>query len=80
MNPLKKTPYVIGLLFILSIAALTFPFSGGAAPDLQTKSQGANTKMRELPNFDAFGASTKRSAALPQSNGQADAQADNQPQ
>ncbi|HMJ24685.1 MAG TPA: hypothetical protein VK475_02615, partial [Pyrinomonadaceae bacterium] len=69
MNPLKKTPYVIGLLFILAIAALTFPFSGGAAPGAQDKSAGAPSQTRDLPNYDAFGASTKRSAAA-QANAQ----------
>ncbi|MDX6403142.1 MAG: hypothetical protein QOH70_597, partial [Blastocatellia bacterium] len=76
MNRRKKSPYVIGLLFILLVAALAFPFSGGAAPDLQTKPEVRNAKARELPNFDAFGASTKRSAAIAQS----DAQAQTQPQ
>ncbi|MDX6446781.1 MAG: hypothetical protein QOH71_3855 [Blastocatellia bacterium] len=76
MNPLKKSPYVIGLFFILLIAALAFPFAGGAAPEPQTKPQSPNAKSRELPNFDAFGASTKRSAAIAQS----DAQAQTQPQ
>jgi hypothetical protein len=74
MNPRNKSPYVIGLLFILVIAALAFPFAGGAAPDLQTKPQGLTAKARELPNFDAFGASTKRSAAIAQSNAQANTQ------
>ena len=72
MNPRKKSPYYIGLLITLfAVAALAFPFSGGAAPDLQTKPQGTNTKARQLPNFDAFGASTKRSAAIAQSDSQA---------
>ncbi|MDX6384619.1 MAG: hypothetical protein QOK48_2192, partial [Blastocatellia bacterium] len=73
MNPRKKTPYVIGLLFIVLVAALAFPFSGGAAPGVQDKSPAAPSPARELPNYDAFGASTKRSAAA-----QANAQSGNQ--
>src|SRR5258707_523095 len=73
MNPRKKTPYLIGLLFILLVAALAFPFSGGAAPGAQDKSAASPSQARDLPNYDAFGASTKRSAAA-----EANAQSGNQ--
>jgi hypothetical protein len=73
MNSRKKTPYVVGLFLILLSAALVFPLSGGAAPGAQDKSSAAPSQARELPNYDAFGASTKRSAAA-----QANAQSGNQ--
>ena len=63
-----RSPYLIGLVLALFVvAALVFPFSGGAAPNVQTKSPGINASANTLPDYDAFGATTKRSAAIAQS-------------
>src|SRR5262245_40296953 len=62
MNPKNKFPYVLGLILALLGVAMLFPFSGGAARGPQTSSQTAS-KADDLPNFDAFGASTRRAAA-----------------
>src|SRR6185369_574397 len=58
MNRRSKSLYVLGLILVLLGVAIVFPFSGGAqAPDPQTRPA---AKVRELPDFDAFGASTQR--------------------
>ena len=56
MNPRGKFLYVCGLVLALIVAAMLFPFAGGAAPQPQTGSQGPASKARELADFDAFGA------------------------
>jgi len=65
----SKFPYLLGFILALLAVAMLFPFGGGAAPGPQPTTP-APTKVAELPNFDAFGASTRRAAAA----GQADAQ------
>jgi hypothetical protein len=56
MYPRKTFPYVLGVLVLLTIVSLVFPFSGGAAPSPQNKA----AVNRDLPNYDAFGASQAR--------------------
>src|SRR5436190_8836520 len=70
MNLRSKFPYVCVLILALIAIAMLFPFGGRAARSPQPGAQGP-PRNRELPNFDAFGASTKRSAAAA---AQADAQ------
>src|SRR6201991_4975075 len=58
MNPRKTFPYFLGLLCVLTVVALVFPFSGGAASGPQTESAATGRgNNRELPNYDAFSAS-----------------------
>src|SRR5882724_10975919 len=58
----SKFPYVCGLVLALIAVAMLFPFGGRAARSPQPRPQNPS-RNRELPNFDAFGTSTKRSAA-----------------
>jgi|GEM_PF-543808 len=61
MNPRKTFPYFLGLLCVLTVVALVFPFSGGAASGPQTKSAATGRgNNRDLPNYDAFSASPRR--------------------